>query len=158
MTIQYVFLLLSGWSRSTYRWCRFWQKKNHFFRWNTFWSWRICTPAKLSYFGHRKPARIHWKVNAPKTNHCLVLILVQRHNWDIFLRKWARSGRYSQWQSLSDHVERIFVHKNWSGGYCQHLVSIGWLYVPHSRNYTRCFAPFFWKSHYQLQRWCRLST
>ena len=35
-------------------------------------------------------------------------------------RKWARWGRYSQWRSLSGHVERIFVHKNWKGGYSQH--------------------------------------
>ena len=26
----------------------------------------------LSYFWHRKPARIHWKTEAPKTSHCLV--------------------------------------------------------------------------------------
>ena len=77
---------------------------------------------KLSLLGHRKPARIHWKADAPKTSHNLVLILIQRHNWAIFLRKWARRGRYSQWRSLSGHVERIF-HKNWRGGYWQHLVS-----------------------------------
>ena len=65
--------------------------------------------AKLSHLGHRKPARIPWKADAP-------WILVQRHNWAIFLRKWARRGRYRQWRSLSGHVERIFVHKNWRGG------------------------------------------
>ena len=27
-----------------------------------------------------KPARIHWKADAPKTSHCLVQILFQRHN------------------------------------------------------------------------------
>ena len=47
----------------------------------------------------------------PKKSHCLVRILVQRHNWVIFLRKWTRRGHYSQRRSLSDHVERIFVHK-----------------------------------------------
>ena len=46
-----------------------------------------------------------------KTTHCLVLILVQRHNWAIFLRKWAWRGSYSQWRSLSGHVERIFFTK-----------------------------------------------
>ena len=30
--------------------------------------------AKLSHLGHRKPARIHWKANAPKTSYCLVWI------------------------------------------------------------------------------------
>ena len=49
--------------------------------------------------GYRKPARTHWKADSPKTSHCLVRILVHRHNWAIFLRKWARWGRYSQCQS-----------------------------------------------------------
>ena len=43
----------------------------------------------------------------------------------IFLRKW------------------IFVHKNWRGGYWQHLVSTGRHYVPHSQSYTWCFRPVF---------------
>ena len=85
--------------------------------------------------GHRNPARIYWKADAHKTSHCLVRILVQRHNCAIFLQKWARRGRYTQW--------RIFVHKNWRGGYWQHLVSIRRRYVPHSRSYTRCLSPVF---------------
>ena len=48
--------------------------------------------------GQRKPALIHWKADAPKTSHCLLRILVQRHNWAILLRKLARRGRYSQWR------------------------------------------------------------
>ena len=79
------------------------KKKNHLFRWSSFWN--------------GKPARIHWKAAAPKTNHCLVRILVQRHNWAIFPRKWANRGSYSQWRLLSGHVERNFVHKNLRGGY-----------------------------------------
>ena len=31
-------------------------------------------------------------------------------------------------------------------------------YVPHSRSYTRCFAPCFWRSHCQPQSWCRFFT
>ena len=124
--------------------------KNHLFRWSLFRSWRVCNQAKLSYLGHRKPTRIHWKANVPKTSHCLLRILVQKHNSAIFLRKWARRGRYSQWRWLSGHVERSFVHKNWRGGYWQHLVSTGRRYVPHSRSYTRCFAPGFWRLHYLL--------
>ena len=96
---------------------------------------------KLFSIINRKTARILWKADALKTSHCLVRILVQKHNWAIFLRKWARWGRYSQWRSLSGHVERIFVHKNWWEGYWQHLVSTGQRYVLHSRSYTRCFAP-----------------
>ena len=129
--------------------------KNHLFRWSSFWSWRVYKQAKLSYLGHRKPARIHWKADAPKTSHCLVRILVQRHNWVIFLRKWAISGCYSQWRSLSDHVERIFVDKHWRGGYWQHLVSTGRRYVPQLHS---MLCPCFWKLHYQPKSWCRLAT
>ena len=84
-------------------------KKNHLFRWSSFWSWRVCKQTKLSHLSHKKP-------------------------------------------------ERIFVHKNWRGGYWQHLVSTGWCYVPHSRSYTQCFVPCFWRSHYQPQSWSRLAT
>ena len=99
--------------------------KNHLFRWSSFWSWRVCKQAKLSHLRHRKPAHIHLKADTPKTTHCLVRILVQRHNWAIFLWKLASRGRYSQWRSLSGHDERIFVHKNWKRGHWQHLVSTG---------------------------------
>ena len=83
--------------RSTYRKCRFWQKKSHLFRWSSFWSWRVCKQAKLSHLGHRKSARINWKADAPKPSYCLVLILVQRYNWAIFSSKinkeWSLRSR-----------------------------------------------------------------
>ena len=144
--------------RSTHRRWRFWQKKNHLFWWSLFWSWRVCKQAKLLHLGHKKPSHIHWKADSPKTSHCLVRILVQRLNFAIFLRKWATRGRYSQLRSLSGHVERNFVHKNSRGWYWQHLVSTERRYVPHSRSYTRCFAPCFWRSHDQPQSWSRLAT
>ena len=75
--------------------------KKHLFRWSSVWSWRVCKQAKLSHLGHRKPARILWKAEAHKTSHCLMRILVERHNCAIFLRKWARKSHYSQWRSLS---------------------------------------------------------
>ena len=49
--------------RSAYRRCR---QKNHIFRWSSFRSWRVCKQAKLLHLGHRKPACIHWKADAPK--------------------------------------------------------------------------------------------
>ena len=133
-------------------------KKNYLFRWSSFWSWRICKQAKLSHLKPRNPARTHWKADAQRTSHCLVRILVQRHNWVIFLRKSVRRSRYSQWRSFSGHTEWMFGHKNWRGGYWQHLVSTWRRYVPHSRSYTRCLASCFWRSHYQPQSWCRLVT
>ena len=132
--------------RSTYRRCRFWQKKkNHLFGKSSFWSWLAFKRAKLWHLGHRKPARIHWKPVTPKMSHCLVPILVQRHNWAIYLRQWARRGHYSQWRSFSGHVERIFVHKIGRGGYWQYLVSTGPHYITLSLSYTRCFVSCLWK-------------
>ena len=120
-------------------------KNNYFFRWSSFWSWRLCKQAKLSHLWHRKPTGIHWKADEPKMIHCLLWILVQSHYWAIFLRKWVRRGHYSQWWSLSGHVERIFVHKNWREGHWQQLVSTRRRYVLHSRSYTLGFAPCFWR-------------
>ena len=80
----------------------------------SFWSWQ----AKFLHLRHRKPARIHWKADALTMSHCLVRIVVQRKIRSLFFG----SGRYSQWQSLSRHAERIFVHKNWRGRYRQHFV------------------------------------
>ena len=81
----------------------------------------------------------------PKTSHCSVVMLVQRYNWTILLRKWVSIDRYSQWRPLSGHVEGIFVHKNWRWEYWQHLVSTGRHFVPYSRSYIRCFSPCFWR-------------
>ena len=125
--------------------CRFWQEKSAF---------QMKLILILIAFGAQKTLTHTFKSRCTKTSHCLVRILVQKHNWTIFLRKWASRGRYSQRPSLSGHVERIFVYKNWRGGYWQHLVSTGRHYVPHSRSYTRCFVTCFWKSHYQQQSWC----
>ena len=126
-------------------------KKNHLFRWNLFWSWRACKQAKLLHLGLRKAARIHWKADAPKTRHCLVRILVQRHNWAIFFENeqgeavTVNGDRY--WAMLNEFLFTK-IHKNW-----QQLVSTGWRQVPHSPSYTRCFASCFCRSHYQLQSW-----
>ena len=65
-----------------------------------------------SIWGTKNPHAYILQADAHKTNHCLMRILVQRHNWAIFPRKCVRKGRYNQWRSLSGHVERIFVHKN----------------------------------------------
>ena len=110
-------------------------EKNLLFRWNSFRYWRVCKQAKLSYLGHRKHFRIHWKIDAPKTRNCLLLIFVQRQHWAIFL--------CSQSRSLSGDSERTFVHKNWRGGYWQHLISTVQRYLPHSPRHTHYFASCF---------------
>ena len=85
-------------------------KTEHHFRWSSFWSWRVCKQAKMSHLMNRKPALIYWKAETHKTSHCLLRSLVQRYNWATFLPKMTKERRYSQLQSLSGHVERIFVH------------------------------------------------
>ena len=124
---------------------RFWQKKKmlsdeaHFDLggYENKQNFRICgTKNSHAYIEKRKH---------PKRVAVWCGFLVQRHNWAIFLRKWARRGRYSQWRSLKGHVERIFVQKNLRRGYWQHLVSTRRRYVSHSRSYTRYFAPCFWR-------------
>ena len=124
---MFVYTLEQSWKvglRSTCRRCRFWQKKkknNHLFRWSSFWSWRVCKQAKSSHL----------------SSQCLMRILVKKHNWAIFLQKWASRGRYSQWWSLSGHVERIFVYKNWRVGYWQHC-----LQIIYSKSFLHPFTQF----------------
>ena len=100
---------------------------------------QACRLAHTEYFnGGCKQSESYRKHTACRLSdlleHCrymsLVRILVHRHTWAIFLRKWATRGLYSQCRSLSGHVERIFVYKNWRGRYWQHLVSTGRRYVP----------------------------
>ena len=132
-------------------------KKNHLFRWSSFWSWRVCKQAKLSLLGHRKLERIHWKADAPKTSHCLVRILILRHNWAIFLRKRANGGRYSQWRLLSGYVERIFSQKMWR----RILATFGSNMTPlcaTQRKLHSMFCALFLKIAYQPLSWWRLAT
>ena len=114
-----------------------------------------CKQAKLQHLGHRKPACIHWKPDAPKTCHCLVRILVQRHNWEIFLRKWVRRGPLQSMAIVIGTCWRNFCSQKLKR---RILVTFGRCYVPHSRSCTRRFAPCFLRSHYQPQTWCRLAT
>ena len=65
---------------------------------------KIRKQANLSHLVHRKPAPIHWKVDAPKTSHCLVWILVQRHNWAIFLIGPCWRNFCVSWQTATLHT------------------------------------------------------
>ena len=116
-----------------------------------FWSWRICKQGKLSHLWHKKPARINWKVDAPKTNYWF----------------WSRSiiepffSKMSKERPLQSIA--IVIGPFWTN-FCSQkfkrriLAIFGFKYVPHTRSYTRCFTPCFWRSHYQPQSWCRCAT
>ena len=84
-------------------------------------------------------------------------ILVQWHQWTIFLRKWARSFLYGQWRALPCHAQRIFVSKNWRGWH-GHLVLTGRDHLTHSQRHNRYFAHCFRKSNNQPNFWCELAA
>ena len=105
-------------------------KNNHLFKWRSFWSWRVCKQVKLSHLGHRKPARIHWKANAPKTSPCLVRILVQRHNCH-FSSKMSKKRPFQSMAIVIGLCWMNFCSQELNlGEYWQHLISTGWCYVP----------------------------
>ena len=64
----------------------------------------------LGGYVNKQNCRITLKSRRTQTSHCLVRILVQRHNWHIFLRKWARKGRKSM-AKVKGHVEQCLITK-----------------------------------------------
>ena len=124
--------------RSPYRRYRFWQKKIIFSDEAHFDLGGYVNKQNCLIWGTENP---HEKANATKTGHCLVRISVHRHNWAIFLRKWARRGvtvngdRYRAMKFCSQKLKRRIL--------ATFNTLIGWRYVPHSRSYTRCFVPCF---------------
>ena len=89
--------------RSTYRRCRFWQTKNIFSDEAHF---------ELGGYVNKQNARIHWKADAPKRSYCLVRIFVQRHNWNIFLRKWAIFNEFSFTKIKEENIGNIWFQQD----------------------------------------------
>ena len=99
--------------------------------------------AKLSHLGHRKPARIHCKADVSKT----VRILVKRIIGPFLFKN--KKG-----EALMVIVIGICCTNFCSQKFKRRiLATVGFNrnYVPHSRSYTRCFAPCFLRSHDQPQ-------
>ena len=143
--------------QSTYRRCRFWQKKifSDEFHFN------------LSGYVNKPNCRI-WGTENPHTYTEKPMHPTWVTVWCGF---WSRGiiGPFffenEQGEAVTVNGDRnramlneVFFHKNLREGYWQHLVSTGRRYLPHSRSYTRCFVSCFWRSHYQPQSWCRLAT
>ena len=133
-----------GGLRSTCRICPFWEKiifsdEAHF---------------DLGVYVNKQNCRIwgtenlHWKADAPKTNHCLVRILVQRHNLSVTVN----GDRYRAMLK-----EFLFTKIEEQG--IGHI----WFQQPALRSTqpklcSMFWALFFWRSHYQPHSWCRLAT
>ena len=81
-----VYTLVQCWElgmRSTYRRCRFLQKKIYFSGEAHFDFGGYVNNQNYRTWGTKNPDT-HSKVDAPKTSHCLVRILIKRYNWTIF--------------------------------------------------------------------------
>ena len=124
----------------------YWQIFSRKFKLPTYFIFRfVCIQTELSHLGHRKPSRIHWKADAPTVT--------------VWCGFWSRGiigpfffeNEQVNGDSYRAILNEFLFTKIWSRGYRQHLVSTGWRYVLHSRIYTRCFAPCFWRSYYQPQ-------
>ena len=130
--------------QSTYRRCRC-----------SFWSWWVCKQAKLSHFGYRKPTRLYWEVDAPKTSHCLVW---SRGITDLFF--------FKKEQGEAITAMAIIIRKCWTN-FCSQK-SKRRILATFSSNRTALratqpklhsmFCALFLNIAYQPQSWCRLAT
>ena len=122
------------------------KKKKTFFQMKLILSLADMQTSKIVAFGAQK-TRIHTlKCRCTQNESLFLADFVQSHNWVIFLRKWARRGRYSQWRSLSRNIETNFCSQKLK----RRILTI-------FAN-AAMFSPCFWRSHYQPQSWCRLAT
>ena len=81
-------------------------KKNHLFRWISFWSWRICRQSKIVAFGAQKTRTHTLKSRRTQSESLFGADLGPEHNSAIFLRKWAGRGRYGDryWAMLNEFL------------------------------------------------------
>ena len=124
-------------------------KKNHLFRWSSFRSWRVCKQAKLSHLRHRKPVRIDWKPLHPKQ------VIV----WCGF---WSR-GINGPFFFENEQGEAVTVNGDRYRALLNELLftkieeeDIGNIWF--QQDVATCFAPCFWRSHYEPQSWYHLAT
>ena len=87
-----------------------------------------------------------WKADASKTN-------------TVWCGFWSRGiiGSFASKLSKEKPLQSMaIVFKPCWTNFCvqklkRRILATGLRYVQHSRNYTRCFGPCFWRSHYQQQ-------
>ena len=95
-----------------------------------------------------------WNYFPSLTERIWLYFQIKKEIWENIQGEAAKVSKERPLQSMA-----IVIGSCWSlKCYWQHLISTGWLYVPHNWSYGQCFAPCFWRSHYQPQSWCRLAT
>ena len=97
-------------------------------------------------WGTENPHAYLEKATHPKWVNVLVRILIQRHNWNIFLRKSARRDPYTANGDRYRIMLKEFLFTKIEER--RILATFGFN--------IRCFAPYFWRSHYQPRSWYRL--
>ena len=115
---------------------------------------------KLSDLGRRESSNDSWKAIACTTSHCLVRILGWRIDWAVLFRKWGRKCRKSEWRTLSQHDNGIFVASIGRYGYGRHVVPVGRRNLSHcARNNWVVVRKMSWPCHLTQcdQNWPRRS-
>ena len=134
--------------RSTYRKCRFWQKKKSSFRDEAHFDLgRYVNKQNCRFWGIENPHAYIEKPTDPKRFTV----------WCGFCSRGIIGAIFSSKMSKERPLQSMAIVIG-RGGYWQNLVSTGRRYVPPNRCYTRCFAHCFRRSHYQPQSWCRVVT
>ena len=149
-----VYTLTRLWS--TYRRCRFWQKKK-----------KIISSDEVhfdlgGYVNHQNSCI--WGTENP---HAYIQKPTHPKRVIVWCEFWSKGiiGKFffenKQGEAITVNGAVIgpcwtnFCTQKWNGTFGLNKTA---LRVPHSRSYTRCFALCFWRSHYQPQSWCRLAT
>ena len=122
-------------------------KKNYLFRWSSFWSWRHCC------------------IWGTENQHAYIENPTHPKRVTVWCGFWSK-GIIGPFFFENEQLEAVTVNavryramlNEFLFTKIEEEVSTGRCYLPHSRSYTRCFAPCFWRSHYQPQSWCRLAT
>ena len=138
-TNMVVYTLEQSWEIMWHYFLRLWQKKVIFSDEAYF---------DLNGYVNKQNCRV-WGTENPHV--CLVQLLVQRHNWPFFFENVQ--GR--PLQSMSTVIGACWKLKR------RILATFGFNRTAlraTQPNYTLCFAPCFWISHYQPQSWCHLTT